>query len=109
MAVNLVDQIRSYLTPDLMQKASAYVGEPEGAIQKGFAAIVPTLVAALANQASTSGGVQQLTQILDAGKYDGSGLANLGSLFGGGVATQNAVGAGKSLLETLFGDQAQRV
>jgi OOP family OmpA-OmpF porin len=105
MAVNLVDQIRSYLTPDLMQKASAYVGESEGVVQKGFAAIVPTLVAALANQASSPGGAQQIAQILDAGKYDGSILSNLGSLFGGGVATQNAVGAGKSLLETLFGSK----
>jgi OmpA-OmpF porin, OOP family len=103
MAVNLVDQIRSYLTPDIMQRVSAYVGEPEGVTQKAMTGIVPTLVAALANQASSPGGAQQLAQILDTGKYDGSALSNLGSLLAGGVTTQNAVGAGKSILESLFG------
>jgi OmpA-OmpF porin, OOP family len=103
MAVNLVDQIRSYLTPDIMQRVSAYVGEPEGVTQKAMTGIVPTLVAALANQASSPGGPQQLAQILDTGKYDGSALSNLGSMLAGGVTTQNAVGAGKSILESLFG------
>jgi OmpA-OmpF porin, OOP family len=84
MAVNLVDQVRSYLTPDIMQRISAYVGESDGVTQKAMMGIIPTLVAALANQASSPGGAQQVAQILETGKYDGSALSNLGSLFAGG-------------------------
>jgi OmpA-OmpF porin, OOP family len=103
MAVNLVEQLRSYLTPEIIQKAASYVGESESATQKAMGGIVPTLIAAFANQASTASGAQQLARMLDSGRYDGSALNNLGSLFSGGVTTQNAVGAGKEILESVFG------
>ena len=80
MAVNLVELAKGYLTPDVVQKAASFVGESESATQKAMNGIVPTLIAALANQASTSGGAEKLSRILDTGKYDGSALNNLGSL-----------------------------
>ena len=65
--------------------------------------IVPTLIAAFANQASTSGGAEKLGRMLDTGKYDGSALNNLGSLFSGGETTQKAINQGKDTLSSLFG------
>ena len=53
MAINLIDQIKSYLTPDIIQKAASHVGESESATQTART-IVPTVVAALVNQASTN-------------------------------------------------------
>src|SRR5262245_31351916 len=91
MPLNRVDQIKGYFTPDLIQKAAAYTGESESATHQAIGAIVPTLVAALANQASTPTGAQQLASMLDTGKYDGSALSSLAGLFSGGVATQNAI------------------
>jgi outer membrane protein OmpA-like peptidoglycan-associated protein len=69
--------------------------------------IVPTLIAALANQASTSGGAEKLGRILDTGKYDGSALNNLGTLFSGGEITQKAVTGGKDILNSLFGSKTE--
>jgi OOP family OmpA-OmpF porin len=60
MAVDLVDLVKGYLTPDLIQKASGYVGESSGATQKALGGIVPTLVSALMNTASTDEGARQL-------------------------------------------------
>ena len=80
MAVNLVELAKGYLTPDIVQKAASFVGESESGTQKAMNGIVPTLIAALANQASTSGGAEKLSRILDTGKYDGSALNNLGNL-----------------------------
>ncbi len=105
MATNLLDLVKGYLTPDIVDKAASNVGESGPATQKALAGIIPTILAALMNQGSTSGGVQQIAQMLDTGRYDGSALANLGSLFGGGSSTQDALGAGKGILESLFGSK----
>jgi OmpA-OmpF porin, OOP family len=79
MAVNLVELVKGYLTPDIIQKAGSFVGESETATQKAMNGIVPTLIGAFANQASTTSGAEKLIRMLDTGKYDGSGLSNLGS------------------------------
>jgi OmpA-OmpF porin, OOP family len=103
MAVNLVELVKGYLTPDILRKGASFVGESESATQKAMNGIVPTLIAALANQASTTGGAERLSGMLDTGKYDGSALNNLGNLFSGGEATQKAVTEGKDILSSLFG------
>ena len=95
MAVNLVELAKGYLTPDVIQKAASFVGESESATQKAMSGILPTLIAAVANQTSTTSGAEKLSRMLDTGKYDGSALNNLGSLFGGGETTQKAVTQGK--------------
>lgn len=64
-----------------------------------------SILAALANLGSTGAGVQQVARMLDSGRYDGSALPSLGTLFGGGAATQDARGAGKGILESLFGSK----
>jgi OmpA-OmpF porin, OOP family len=107
MAVNLVEMAKGYLTPDIIQKAASFVGESESATQKAMNGIVPTLIAGLANQASTSGGAEKLSRILDTGKYDGSALNNLGSLFSGGETTQKAITQGKDTLSSLFGNKTE--
>ena len=107
MAVNLVELAKGYLTPDIIQKAASFVGESESTTQKAMNGIVPTLIAALANQASTSGGAEKLSRILDTGKYDGSALNNLGSLFSGGETTQKAITQGKDTLSSLFGNKTE--
>ena len=107
MAVNLVELVKGYLTPEIISKAASFVGESESGTQKAMNGIVPTLIAGLANQASTSGGAEKLSRILDTGKYDGSALNNLGSLFGGGETTQRAITGGKDVLSSLFGNKTE--
>lgn len=107
MAINLVELIKGYLTPDILKKASTFVGESESATQKALNGIVPTLLAAIANQASTTDGAERLGRMLDTGKYDGSALNNLGSVFSGGETTQKAITEGKSILSTLFGSKTE--
>ena len=107
MATNLVDLVRGYLTPDIVQKAASFVGESESATQKAMSGIVPTLIAAVANQTSTTSGAEKLSRMLDTGKYDGSALNNLGSLFGGGETTQKAITQGKDILSSLFGNKTE--
>jgi outer membrane protein OmpA-like peptidoglycan-associated protein len=107
MAANLVELVKGYLTPDILQKAGSFVGESETVTQKAMNGIVPTLIAAFANQASTTSGAEKLSRMLDAGKYDGSALNNLGSLFSGGETTRKAVTEGKDILSSLLGNKTE--
>ena len=107
MAVNLVELVKGYLTPDIVQKAASFVGESESATQKAMNGIVPTVIAGLANQASTNGGAEKLSRILDTGKYDGSALNNLGSLFSGGETTRKAITQGKETLGSPFRNKTE--
>jgi outer membrane protein OmpA-like peptidoglycan-associated protein len=107
MAVNLLELVKGYLTPDIIQKAASFVGESESATQKAMTGIVPTLIGAMANQASTTGGAEKISRMLDTGKYDGSLLNNLGSLFSGGETTQKAITGGKDVLSSLFGNKTE--
>src|SRR5262249_53545730 len=107
MAVNLVELAKEYLTPDVLQKAASFVGESEPATRKAMNGIVPTLIAALANQASTTDGAEKLSRTLDGGKYDGTALNNLGSLFAGGETTQKVITQGKDILSSLFGSKSE--
>ena len=68
---------------------------------------MPALLAAMANQASTTDGAERLSRMLDTGKYDGSALNNLGSLFSGGEATQKVITEGKNVLGSLLGGKTQ--
>jgi OmpA-OmpF porin, OOP family len=107
MAVNLVELVKGYLTPDILQKAGSFVGESESATQKAMNGIVPTLIAAFANQASTTSGAEKLSRMLDAGKYDGSALNNLGSLFSGGESIRKSITEGKDILGSLLGNKTE--
>jgi OOP family OmpA-OmpF porin len=107
MAVNLIELVKGYLTPDIIQKAGSFVGESETATQKAMNGIVPTLIAAFANQASTTSGAEKLSQMLTAGNYDGSTLNNLGSVFSGSQTTQKTITQGKDILSSLLGNKTE--
>ena len=95
--------VKGYLTPDVIEKAATHVGESSGTTQKALAGILPTLVVALMNKASTSDGAQQLLRMIEVGRYDGGALDNVTSFFGGGAPTQSVLSAGRSILDSLFG------
>jgi OmpA-OmpF porin, OOP family len=103
MGIDLVDLVKGYLTPDVVRRTAALVGESSGATEKAFGGIVPALIGALTNAASTNDGARQLLRMLEAGKYDGRALNNLTRLFAGGAATQDVLSAGKGIVDSLFG------
>jgi OOP family OmpA-OmpF porin len=102
MTIDLMDLVTGYLTPDVIQGIAGNVGESNGATQKAVAGIVPTLVAGLANTASTNGGTQRLMRMLDGGKYDGGALGSVGSLFNGGATSPG-------ILDSLFGGKVASI
>lgn len=109
MAENLIEQINSYVTPDLIGKAAASVHAAPGSTSAAMSSTIATLLGRITSIASTPAGATQLSELLSSGNYDGSVLKNLPSLFGGGAATSAAVQQGQGLLKTLFGGKFDAV
>ena len=107
--IDLMDQVKSLLTPDIVSKMASFVGETPAATQKALGGMVPSVIAGLANQASTSNGAQQLFRTLDSGGFTGGVLDNIGSLLTGGATTQSTISSGVSILESLFGGKLSSI
>ena len=77
-------------------------GESESATQSAIQAILPTLVGAVAKNASTSDGASSLMNVLDS-DHDGSALNDIAGLIGGAMSgTRTGDGAG--IISHLLGD-----
>ena len=102
MSVSLLETISSYITPDIINKASAFLGETPGSTSKAMTGIVPTLLNNVASLASAPGGLSQLGSLVSSVGV-GSILNNVGTLFSGGNATTDAMGLGRTLMGTILG------
>ncbi len=109
MAASLLDTLSTYITPDIIGKASSFLGESSSGTQKALTGILPMLLGGVSNMASAPGGASKLTGLLQSGGYDGSLLNNLGPLLSDGTQTQGLVGTGQQLLGNLLGDKTSAV
>jgi len=103
MAANLMDLAKTALTPDLMQKVSALIGESPANTQKAVDGAIPSVLAGLLNFASSNPeGPARLISLLTQGNYTNL-LGNLSGLLSGGSSTQDLLKTGKDLLGIIFG------
>jgi OmpA-OmpF porin, OOP family len=109
MAASLLDTLSTYVTPDIIGKASSFLGESSGGTQKALTGILPLLLGGVSNMASTQGGASKLMDLLQSGGYDGSILNNLGTLLSDGTQAQSLIGTGQQLLGNLLGDRTSAV
>lgn len=101
MAFNILDAVKGYFTPDLIDNAASYLGESNSTIDKAVNAVVPAALAGIIGRAESGGA----SSILDlAGKALNSGIVdNLSQNFrtgGGGIPD-----VAPSLLGSIFGDK----
>jgi outer membrane protein OmpA-like peptidoglycan-associated protein len=98
MSFNLLDAVKGYLTPDLISKASSFLGENEGGVSKALNGILPTVLSGFASKAANSDGANQIATM--AAETHNSGLlGNLGSFFGEG----SLLDKGADIVKGLFG------
>lgn len=103
MATNLIETVSSYITPDIINKASAFLHESPSNTSMAMSGIVPTLLGSVTNMASSPGGATQLAGLLgSAGQYEGL-LSGLSNYFTGGSSTTGLIHQGEAMLDTLFG------
>ncbi|HEX2928916.1 MAG TPA: DUF937 domain-containing protein, partial [Candidatus Binatia bacterium] len=108
MANSLVDTVTGYLTPDVMQKISSFIGESPSATQKTMESIVPMILTQAAELSSSPDGANQLGNLISQGR-DGNLLTNLSGQLNSDTATQSILNSGGGILNTLFGGKLSSV
>ena len=63
MATSMLAGVEEFLTPSFLSRVSSQTGESEAAVSKGFTAIVPTLLATIADRSSDSGFMSRLVSL----------------------------------------------
>lgn len=103
MSVNVLENIESYFTPDIISKASSLLGESPTSTSKAMTGVIASLLERVANLASTPGGAGQLENLVNKAGADGSIVNNVEGVFSGGNTTTSVMGVGRELLGTLLG------
>jgi OmpA-OmpF porin, OOP family len=109
MSVNVLDNITSYFTPDIIEKASSFLGENPASTSKAVRGIVPSVLDRLVNLVSAPGGEGQLENLVNKAGADGGIVNNVSGLFSGGNTTTSAMGVGRDLLGSLFAGNTNSV
>jgi outer membrane protein OmpA-like peptidoglycan-associated protein len=108
MATNLLETVQGYITPDVIQKASSYIGENSNATQSAMSGIVPTLIGGIASRFSSGAGPSQLMGMLQAPGAQNI-LQNVEGAFSGGSATSAVLNQGQNIVGSLFDGQSNAI
>lgn len=105
MAVNILETVKGYLTPDLVSKAGNMLGESESGISKALTGLVPAVFGGLISKA-TSGSQAGANEVLALSKesYQSGFPGNITNMLSGGLLT-----GGTSMLENFFGNKLQSI
>ncbi len=99
---NLLDSVKSYITPELVRQAANALGENETGIGKAISGLAPTILAGLLGKTSDSGALGSIFNLISNTKP--GILDHLGDLVGGGnLAHNDPKDAAGQLLGSLFG------
>ena len=105
MGINLLDMVKQQVMGSVAEKAASLLGESPAATSKALSAALPAVLGGVANQCTTISGAENLLKMFSGGQHDGSILDSVGSLLGGGSATQGLMSAGSSIVSSLFGNK----
>ncbi len=104
---NLLDAVRHLLGGDFVGQASRLLGEPEGNVRSATGALVPALLATIANKGATPDGARRLLDGIASLPSDVGVPGNLSRLLGGsGTAARDLMSTGSGLVQSLLGSDA---
>jgi OmpA-OmpF porin, OOP family len=92
---NLMDSVKDFLSPDLLKKFGAQLGETPEATQKGLTSAVPAVMGGFVRQATSDPTGAGITRLLASGPRNGDKVDDASSM----------IGKGQSMLGSLFGDR----
>lgn len=99
---NLLDSIKTYISPELVRQAADILGENETGVSKALSSLAPTILAGLLNKTGDSGEMSGIFSQISNAKP--SVLEQLGGLIGSGnLAHDDPKDAAGQLLGYLFG------
>jgi OmpA-OmpF porin, OOP family len=105
--MNLIELARSYLTPEVVDKASALVGDSPTTTRKALEIAVPTVVAELSGEGASASGGRRIMGILQEAGLLGP-MSTITERLSAGSG-EDLVSLGKDLLGKLFGGRLSGV
>jgi OmpA-OmpF porin, OOP family len=103
---NLLDMAKSYFSNELVNKASAHLGESEGGISKAISAVLPSIIGGLSDKASSGTDGAGIVAKMAADQHDGGILDSIGSFLNPDTSN-DMLGKSSSLISGLFGNGGQ--
>lgn len=102
MSFNILDAVKGYLTPDLISKASSFLGENESGVSKALSGIIPTVLSGFVSKANASS--HDAADVMDIVKntFNSGTASGLGNFFND---SGSLLSKGLSLVQVLFGDK----
>ena len=104
MSVNIIDLAKSYFTNSEIDKLADIVGENSSGVKSAVNGILPALLGGVMENASTTGGAQQLMGLLNS-ETNLSLLDDFSSLLTDKAKTQAVFSTGAKLLPMLLGNK----
>jgi outer membrane protein OmpA-like peptidoglycan-associated protein/uncharacterized membrane protein YeaQ/YmgE (transglycosylase-associated protein family) len=105
VAPNLAEAAKNALTPEVLHKLSSDLGESPGHVRKAIEAMIPTILAGAASEASTSSGAARLFEMAKESVASGMDLVNNLADHATGAGAETLRRAGDGILHAIFGDR----
>jgi outer membrane protein OmpA-like peptidoglycan-associated protein len=106
MSFNILDAVKGHLTPDLISKATSFLGENESGVAKAMSGIIPAVLSGMITKAAS--GNEGAAEIFNVAKetHNSGFLGNMSNFFnqGGGMLDK-----GLGLVQKLFGDKTNSI
>lgn len=103
MSVNLMDLFKNFASQEIVSKISEAIGEKPEATKTALGFAAPTILAGLAQKATSSQGASAIFDMIKGGNFE-SMIGNVSNLFGSNTAT-----TGSNLIQNIFGQTGSSV
>src|SRR5689334_19494746 len=108
MATSLLNDIKTQVTPDMVQHLSSLLGESPANTQKAVDQVLPTLLASVLHLSASEDGLTRLVNLINHRNYERL-LNNLSGLFDTGNTAKILIASGRDILSTLFAGKLSAV
>lgn len=103
---NLLDAVKGIISPNVVQQASQFIGQPVDKTRGAFATAIPTLLAGIVQKGSTESGARGLMDMIQGGGFDK--VTDAQNLLQS--AAKDPTGpANRSILNSIFADNVGNV
>lgn len=105
MSANLLELAKGYLTNEVVEKASSFIGEDSSKTKSAIEYMLPALMGGMLSKGNDKNGAAELFNMVSKPEFSGGLLNNLGGLFSQGESSNKALDLGGNLLGSLFGNK----
>ncbi len=109
MEANLLDLVKGQLSDAIVAKAAGFLGEDHAMASKAMHLILPSVLGGMANKAANADGATELFGLMNNQDHSTDIFGSLGTLLGGGSATQGLMDTGGSVISALFGNKTSNI